>query len=232
VTQVEVHPPDGWAAAVADRFEQFLGSHDRPRITLPTGNTPKPFYAELARRQTDMSHVTLFLLDDFGGIAPEHPARCEPMLRRDLLDQLDHPPAFHGFAIDAVDLEAEADRHEAAVRAGGLDLAVLGLGMNGHIALNEPGSAADSLTRVVQLEPSSREAAAEYGGGDWPAPTWGITMGVGTLSTSREIWLLVSGGEKREILHRVLHGPVTPDVPASLLRACRAFRVITDVSLD
>jgi glucosamine-6-phosphate deaminase len=224
---VEVFPADRWTAEVADRIEAVVGDRDAPRITMPTGNTPKPVYDELVRRQPDWSHVTMYLLDEFGGVPADHPARCEPMLRRDLLDRLQRPPTLRTFDIDAADLDAELAAYEAELEATPLDLVVLGLGRNGHVGLNEPGSAIDTPTRVVELADATRESAAHYGEGG-PPPTWGITMGIGTMRTARQIWLLVTGAGKAEVLDRVLSGPVTPDLPATLLQKHPNATVMAD----
>ncbi len=149
------------------------------------------------------------------------------MLRRDLLDRLQRPPTLRTFDIDAADLDAELAAYEAELEATPLDLVVLGLGQNGHVGLNEPGSAIDTPTRVVELADATRESAAHYGEGG-PPPTWGITMGIGTMRTARQIWLLVTGAGKAEVLDRVLSGPVTPDLPATLLQKHPNATVMAD----
>jgi glucosamine-6-phosphate deaminase len=116
---------------------------------------------------------------------------------------------------------------EAAIdAAGGLDLVVLGLGANGHVGMNEPGSAADARTRVVELAPSTRDASIGYGATE--PPTHGVTLGMATILAAREMWLLATGSRKRQVLSATLDGPLTPDVPASLLRRHPALRVIAD----
>jgi glucosamine-6-phosphate deaminase len=226
--RVEVSRADDWGRAVADRFEQFLAAHPRPRVSLPTGRTPQPLYDELARRQPDMSGVQLFLLDEFGGIPPDHPARCEGMLRRDLLDRLERPPVLHVLDIDAADVAAEAAAYERRIEeGGGLDLVVLGLGVNGHVGLNEPGSSADSPARVVQLAPETVDAAAGYGEGA-PPPAWGVTLGMRTFLHAGEVWLIVTGAAKAEVLSRVVDGPPSPEVPATLLALNRRTTVFAD----
>ncbi len=113
--------------------------------------------------------------------------------------------------------------------AAGLDLVLLGLGMNGHVGLNEPGSEADSPTRVVEIADSSRSAATErYGAAT--APTRGITLGMDRLLTADEVWLLVRGERKAAILARTLEGPEGPDVPATFLRRHPRFTVFADRS--
>ncbi len=170
-------------------------------------------YREIAAT-ADLSRSELLLVDEFG-LPAGHPARCDEMIGRHLLDLLPAPPAaVHTVDVDAADLAAECRRYERL--AAGLDLTLLGLGGNGHVGLNEPGSAEGSRTRVVELAPETAAHADTYGAG--AAPAWGVTMGIATLLGSAEIWLLVTGAHKAAILRRVLDGPIGPDVPATFLR--------------
>lgn len=226
---LEVFPPDRWANEVADRFESQLARSAAPRLSLATGNTPQPLYAELVRRQVDLAAATCFLLDEFLDIPVDHPARCETMLRLNLLNQLEHPPQLRTMDAAAPDLSAEATRYDAEVADGSLDLVVLGLGMNGHLALNEPGSSVDSPTRVVTLEAGTRSSAATYGHGGAP-PTRGFTLGLRTLLAAREVMLLVTGREKAAILARVRHGAVGEEIPASFLREHPSATILADTA--
>jgi glucosamine-6-phosphate deaminase len=225
--QIEVFGQEEWAALVADRFGELVSGSPGMRISLPTGRTPQPFFAELVERQLEMSPVELFLLDEFGGIARDHPARCERMLRTELIDPLDAPPHLHLIDIEAADLDAAAADYDIQVGDGGLDLVVLGLGTNGHVALNEPGSAPDSPTRVVRLAQATQTAAAAYGAGD-DVPTWGVTLGMRSILAAREVWLLVTGEAKARILQRVVTGDIGPNVPASLLRTHPNATILSD----
>jgi glucosamine-6-phosphate deaminase len=129
------------------------------------------------------------------------------------------PTRVHVIRADDLDPAAAARRYEAELTAlGGLDLAVLGLGPNGHIAYNEPGSAADSRTRDLVLTPDSRTQAATYWEGDVAVPKRAVTIGVGTLLEARRLLLIVSGQRKAQMLRRALREPMTADVPASWLR--------------
>jgi glucosamine-6-phosphate deaminase len=160
--------------------------------------------------------TAVFLLDEF--VLPVgHPARCDEMLKRSLLDMVSHPPAaLERFDVSAASLPAECARYEALVADGGLDLTLLGLGANGHLGLNEPGTTAHSRTRVVDLHEVTIRHAADYGNG--AAPKRGVTLGLSSILASREIWLLVTGDHKAEILQRTMAGPVGPAVPASYLQ--------------
>jgi glucosamine-6-phosphate deaminase len=131
----------------------------------------------------------------------------------------------HTIEVDARDLDASVARHAACSHA--LDLVVLGLGMNGHVGFNEPGSFPDSPTRVVRLAASSRQAAmARYGAA--AVPTAGITLGMDRILAAREVWLLVTGERKAPVLRRALRDPEGPDCPASYLRRHGGLTVFTD----
>ncbi|MER1997811.1 MAG: glucosamine-6-phosphate deaminase, partial [Arthrobacter sp.] len=119
----------------------------------------------------------------------------------------------------AADPELAAADYEAAIRAaGGIDVQVLGIGSNGHLAFNEPGSALDSRTRVVELTASTREANARFFPSLRDVPAQALTQGLGTIREARSLVLLASGTGKAEAIAAALTGPVTPDVPASVLQ--------------
>lgn len=225
----EVLPAGAWAAAVAGRLAGRLRERPAHRLCLPTGDTPTPVYVELvaAERRGDVSFATatVVLLDEWAGLPPGDPARCAARLRGELIDRLAAPPAFVPIDVDGLDDEAAALAHDSAAR--GLDLVVLGLGMNGHVGFNEPGSRPDDPTRLVRLAVLSREAAtARYGASR--VPTAGITVGLARLLEAGECWLLVTGERKAHILRRALDEPEGPDCPASYLRRHPRLTVFAD----
>ena len=230
MTTPRILPASAWADAVAADLAGRLRANPALRVCLPTGATPVPVYEALvgmARRdEVSVAGATVVLLDEWVGLPPGDPARCDTRLRAQLLDRLPVPPAaVHLIDVDAADLDAAVARHAAV--AADLDLAVLGLGMNGHVGFNEPGSLATSPTRVVQLAASSRESAmARYGAAS--VPTAGITLGMAEILAAREVWLLVTGARKAATLRRVLRGPESPDCPAAYLRRHPNLEVIVD----
>lgn len=187
----------------------------------------EPFY-ELVADMVTLSGLTIFLLDEFGGLPPGDPGRCESMLNRHLLDRAKGSPAVHLPDVDVEDRDSEARRYGSVVSGGGLDLSLVGLGANGHIGMNEPGTTSDSPTRVVELAASTTLHAAEYGA--TASPTWGITIGMGPLLQSRELWLMVTGSHKAAILEQMVNGPIDPAVPASYLRTHENCVVSADES--
>lgn len=222
-------PPTSWAAAVAQRLAGVVDDRPDVRICLPTGDTPRPVYRCLIERfgtGSSFASATIIALDEWLGLPPGDPARCEVRLREDLLDGLTAPPRFVPIDADAADPDAAAAAHDR-IAAEGLDLAIVGLGPNGHVGFNEPGSDAASPTRVVELAPTSQAAAqARYGAGR--TPTRGITLGMDRLLAAHELWLLVTGAHKADVLARALEGPETTDLPASFLRRHPRLVVMAD----
>lgn len=207
---------DDWPSLAAS----VLGR--RERLCLPTGITPIPFYDQLA--PDALAATTVFLLDEFG-LPTNHPARCDSMLKKALLNRVP-PQRFERPRTEATDLDAECDRYHKLVVDVGLDLAILGLGRNGHLGLNEPGSEIGTKTRKVELAPETSEGARAYGAD--PPPTWGIALGLSEILASSEIWLLVSGAHKAVVLTSALSGPLTSAMPASYLQSHSKLIVFAD----
>jgi glucosamine-6-phosphate deaminase len=208
---------------------------DRPEsvLVLPTGATPLGMFRELAAAAAagtaDFGRARFVTLDDYAGIEAADRRRLLLWLRRELLDPIGiAEDRIVAFDPTAAPLE-EAARIEAAIAGwGGIDLAVVGLGPNGHLAFNEPGSAFDSRARRITLTPESIRSNAAYWGAEADVPRKGFTLGLGTLQDARRLVLIASGAGKRDILARTLHGPIGEDVPATLLRVHPHATVIAD----
>jgi glucosamine-6-phosphate deaminase len=197
----------------------------RPEATLglPTGRTPLGMYRDLVRRHTgeglDFSRVRTFNLDEYCGLGSQHPQSYHTYMRVQFLSRVNLPPNQADIPDGlASDLDAECERYESAIQnAGGLDLLIAGIGANGHIAFNEPGSSFTSRTRVVTLAQDTILRAA-MGFSDEEVPRQAITMGIGTILEARRIMVLASGIEKARAVQLALKGPVSEAVPASALQ--------------
>jgi glucosamine-6-phosphate deaminase len=209
------------AARAAEILLAAIRRDPRAVLGLPTGRTPIGMYervvAECSHRYHCFREITTFNLDEYVGISGDHPGSYCTYMRRHLFDHVDlDPHRTHLPRGDAEDLEAECARYEDEIRAGGgLGLTFLGLGANGHIAFNEPGTPFDSRTRVVALSEATRQSNAELFAGS--VPTHAITMGIGTILDSAAIVLLASGANKRTAIERLRSREIGVDFPASAL---------------
>jgi len=207
---------------------------DNPSVVLalPTGRSPLGMYDrvvnECEREYRCFRDVTTFNLDEYVGVPRGHPGSYRTYMQRHLFEHVDLDPRnAHIPDGMAGDLDAECRRYEEEIRAaGGLALTFLGLGRNGHIGFNEPGSPFDARTRVVELTPSTRAANAEFFP-DGNVPTHAITMGIATILESRAIVLLASGAGKQEAIERLRSGSVDESFPASALRLHPNVTVLT-----
>ena len=160
------------------------------------------------------ARATAFTLDEYAGIAADHHASFRRYMSESLYRHVDLPrAAAHAPDATAADLHAECARYEGAIAAaGGLDLCLLGIGGNGHIAFNEPGSSFDSRTRVVALADDSRAAVAGAFGGE-AVPTRALTIGIATILAARRCVLLAYGAGKAGVIARAIEDPATPALP-------------------
>lgn len=225
--------PDAVADRVAALVGEYLSEPGAPVLGLATGATFEPLYRRLGLscRAGDLSfaRATCFNLDEYVGIGPGEPGSFRAAMRRALFDHVDvRPERMHIPDGTAPDLAREAARYEAAiVAAGGIGLQLLGIGRNGHVGFNEPGSSPTSRTREVRLSDSTREANRPA----FPAgavPERAITMGLGTILEARRLVLVATGGAKRAALTAALGGPISPDCPASALRRHPGLHVVAD----
>jgi 6-phosphogluconolactonase/glucosamine-6-phosphate isomerase/deaminase len=213
------------AAAAAELLAAAVRAKPDARVILPAGKTPLLLYAEILRRATahelDLSRARFVQLDEYVGCGPKEPRSFRSLLSRHLLDPLEAlgRSADQDRLIDgaAKDVRAEIERHGARfLQEGGADLCFLGLGRNGHVAFNEPGTPREQRAHEVPLASQTR-AAAEPDFGRSKAPERGITLGLHEIRASRRIVLLVTGASKRAILAALFDEPPSSARPASLL---------------
>jgi glucosamine-6-phosphate deaminase len=224
--QTVIHPTAAAAArALADTIADAIARHPTLVLGLPTGRTPVALYKVLVERhragQLDFSRVTVFNVDEFIGLPAGHAASFAAFMQRYLFQHVNLSPDRINLPDgNARDPGAEARRYETAIdAAGGMDIVLLGIGENGHIAFNEPGTSLEATTHLARLQAVTRRANAEHFGGKIDnVPRQGITMGVGTLLRARHVILMATGATKARIVQRALEGPVTTLVPASLLQ--------------
>jgi glucosamine-6-phosphate deaminase len=221
-----------FARMAADVLCEALEQRPDAAIALPSGKTPRGLYDELARRvaegRADLSGVTAFAIDELYGVPPGHPATNASYFARHVAPRIPLR-ALHVMASDAPDPAAECAAFTKLIEdAGGLELAVVGIGRNGHIAFNEPGSPFDSRARLVELTEETREPYVEAFGSLEATPARGLTLGIADLRAARRVVLLALGADKAEIVSQALEGAVTDAVPASVLRRHDNLTVVLD----
>ncbi len=218
---------DAICREVALQIADLVRAQPNAVLGLATGGTPIGVYQELIRlhreEQLSFAAVRTFNLDEYLPMAPDAPQSYRRFMQQQLFDHIDiafentHVP--DGRARPIEEIEADCRAYEAAIAAaGGLDLQLLGIGRTGHIGFNEPGSGAQTRTRLVALDSVTRgDAAGEFFGLE-NVPARAITMGVGTILSAKKLILLASGARKAAIVAETLEGKITSKVPASFVR--------------
>jgi glucosamine-6-phosphate deaminase len=233
--EVIIQPTAEEASALAARiFGVLVRTKPRAVLGLATGSTPLALYAELIRMHReeglDFSGVTTFNLDEYLGLGPEHPASYHHFMWEHLFRHINiRPENTHLPNGLASDVAASCAAYEERIRsAGGIDLQVVGIGGDGHIGFNEPGSSLASRTRIKTLTERTRTDNAPFFGPGEEVPHHVITMGIGTILEAREVLLLGFGARKAEALAAAIEGPVSPMVPASALHFHPRTRALLD----
>ena len=227
--------PDRAAAAqhAADIVERFVNSAVATALGIATGETMEGPLAEIAGRcqrgALSLAHTEVYLLDEYVGLESDDPCSFASTVNRLLVQPTDlSPGAMHGPNPHNPDLYAECADYERRVRAARIGLQLLGIGTNGHIAFNEPGSSLASSTRVVQLNEQTRsDNARAFPDGTCP-PRAAITQGIATILLARKLLLVACGQPKARPVARALEGPVTRSVPASALQLHPDVTVVVD----
>lgn len=206
-----------WAASyVRQRIRAFGPTGDRPFVLgLPTGGTPLGMYRHLVafHQAGDLSfrHIVTFNMDEYVGLPDDHPESYHSYMHRHFFDHIDIPKRqIHILDGNAEDLEAECTRYETQIQAfGGIELFVGGVGEDGHIAFNEPGSSLESRTRIKTLTYSTRLANSRFFGDDVErVPRLALTVGVGTILDAREVMILARGYGKAQAVYQAIEGGV------------------------
>lgn len=226
------------ANAASRRAARFVAELVRKKphcvLGLATGGTPLGAYAELIRLHReeglDFSQVTTFNLDEYVGLGPAHPQSYRCFMQQHLFEHLNLDPSRTNVPDGrALDFENHCRQYEQKIKdAGGIDLQILGIGADGHIAFNEPGSSLGSRTRLKSLASETIRDNARFFGGEDKVPRLAVTMGVGTILESRRCLLLAFGAHKAIAVRDTIEGPITAQVTASALQLHREVICILD----
>lgn len=227
--------PSTIAHLAADPICRFLERKPHAVLGLATGSTPLPLYAELVRRykagEVSFADAQAFMLDEYIGLPVDHPEAYSNVIRTQFTGLVDFPDrAVHALDGMAPDVTGTCTGYEEAIaQAGGVDLQILGIGTDGHIGFNEPGSSLASRTRVKALLPQTRRDNARFFGGDLDqVPQHSITQGLGTIMEARHILLLATGEGKARAVRELVEGPVSAMWPATILQHHPHVTVLLD----
>ena len=221
------------AESAAQGYVSFIQNKPNAVLGLATGSTPEELYAELIRLNQEgkvsFRDVKTFNLDEYCGLPVDHPQSYRYFMQDKLFDHIDIDPQNtyvpDGFRTSDEDLLAY-DR--AIAEAGGIDLQLLGIGVNGHIAFNEPGTPFDSLTHVVELTEKTRQVNSRFFNSINEVPTHAICMGMRTIMNTQNIILIALGENKAEAVRDTVYGEVTPMCPSSVLQLHPNVTVFVD----
>lgn len=231
---IEVADYPEMSATVAAMVASQLRDKPDSLLIFPTGETPRGLFRELSSLRKngtlDCGRMRVATLDEYAGLARDDRRRLTLWLDRELLTPLEIADGrVIAFDPAASSVGAECARVEREIAdGGGIDLAIVGLGPNGHVGFNEPGSPFDSRARLVALAPESIRSNAAYWGSEAQVPPTALTLGLGTISQSRRLVLMASGRRKAEILSNVISGPIGPEVPGTILRLHSDATIVAD----
>jgi glucosamine-6-phosphate deaminase len=223
------------AEVAADALEAVVRTRPDAVLGLATGSSPLPLYRELVRRHAGgaaptYDGVTVYLLDEYVGLPAGHPQSYRATIHREVTDDLGiDRTRVHGPDPDPDRLSEAGRRYEEVLRAaGGVDLQVLGIGSDGHLAFNEPGSSLASLTRIKTLTDVTRADNARFFGTPDEVPRHVLTQGLGTILRAGHLLLIAAGAGKAEAVAAAVEGPVSASCPASVLQLHPHVSVLVD----
>jgi len=230
---VIVENPEAGGALVARHIATQIRAEPEFTLGVATGSTPLPVYSDLARERAaglDLSGVTAFALDEYVGLPRDHRESYHSVIRREVTEPLGLDPSrVHVPDGDLAAIATAGERYETALLAhGGVDLQLLGIGTDGHVGFNEPGSSLASSTRIKTLTAQTRADNARFFDSPDDVPTHCITQGIGTILRAGHLVLLAFGAGKRDAIAGAVEGPITASVPGSCIQLHAHVTVVVD----
>lgn len=210
---------------VADAVAEFVSEKPDARLAFAAGNTTRGIYSELSKTEVDFKNTEVFNICDYIGLAANDDKSCANILNSELYSKLGiekiHSPKSEN------DEEAEKYDEEIA-EAGGIDLMLLGIGLNGHIGFNEPATLYDTRTHIARITDNTKRMKSELFGGEENVPEFGVTMGLKTICNAKNVLLVAYGEEKADIIHKLVYGKTSTYVPAAMLQMHMSFTLYLD----
>jgi len=233
---ITVVPDDKFNIFIAQKLAQQIINKPDSAVCIATGTTTDLIWPEFVRLvkelDIDLSRVFFFNIDEYAGVSPDNPGSCYYRIKRDLYAPLGlGEEQFYVPGAPANDMEEGVIRFQCVLdRLDGIDLMLLTVGGNGHIAFNEPGTPFESALYPAKISQSTVEAKKDMFGGADKVPKYGITMGIRSIMQAKKILFVAKGNHKADIIKKSINGPVTPEVPASVLQLHPFTEVVLDKS--
>ena len=211
-------------AYVGEYICHFIRNHSQPVIGFATGSTPlgvyRYFIDNYQAQKVSFRQVKAFNLDEYVGLTPSHPRSFASAMKNELFSHIDIlPENINALDGSKQDMIQECQRYESLIDANPIDIQILGIGMDGHIAYNEPGSPLDGACHVVDLHQESIESSLDYGFDHIEdVPTQGVTQGIGTIMKAKQLIMMAKGEKKADLVKRMIYGEVTSDFPSSIIQ--------------
>lgn len=211
-------------AYVGEYICHFIRNHSQPVIGFATGSTPlgvyRYFIDNYQAQKVSFRQVKAFNLDEYVGLTPSHPRSFASAMKNELFSHIDIlPENINALDGSKEDMIQECQRYESLIDGNPIDIQILGIGMDGHIAYNEPGSPLDGACHVVDLHQESIESSLDYGFDHIEdVPTQGVTQGIGTIMKAKQLIMMAKGEKKADLVKRMIYGEVTPDFPSSIIQ--------------
>ena len=211
-------------AYVGEYICHFIRNHSQPVIGFATGSTPlgvyRYFIDNYQAQKVSFRQVKAFNLDEYVGLSPSHPRSFASAMKNELFSHIDIlPENINALDGSKEDMIQECQRYESLIDANPIDIQILGIGMDGHIAYNEPGSPLDGACHVVDLHQESIESSLDYGFDHIEdVPTQGVTQGIGTIMKAKQLIMMAKGEKKADLVKRMIYGEVTSDFPSSIIQ--------------
>lgn len=211
-------------AYVGEYICHLIRNHSQPVIGFATGSTPlgvyRYFIDNYQAQKVSFRQVRAFNLDEYVGLTPSHPRSFASAMKNELFSHIDIlPENINALDGSKEDMIQECQRYESLIDANPIDIQILGIGMDGHIAYNEPGSPLDGACHVVDLHQESIESSLDYGFDHIEdVPTQGVTQGIGTIMKAKQLIMMAKGEKKADLVKRMIYGEVTPDFPSSIIQ--------------
>lgn len=219
---------------VGKHIVDFINQKQQPVVGFATGSTPLGVYQYFIQQynqgNVNFSKVTAFNLDEYVGIQSNHPRSFATAMSKDLFSQInilkDNIYALDGYSSNMFE---ECQRYEMEIENHPIDIQILGIGMDGHIAYNEPGSSFDSQCHVVDLHPESIESSLDYGFDSVDdVPKQGVTQGIATIMKAKQLIMIAKGEKKARLVERMIEGEVSEDFPSSIIQRHDNVIVVLD----